>query len=316
MSHSARLLVAALGLVWGTNFLTTTWAAESISPGQIGVLRVLLGLLPVTAFALARRELSWSHLRHAHHLFVLSLLATTIHVAAFAAGTPRLPSGLAGALSGAIPLFAVVAAFAFLRSERLGLRRVAGVLAGLAGVLVIARPWEGSGSPVDPLGAGLLLAGSASVALSLVYARRFITDLPMSATALTTYQLALGLVTLGAFADFEGIGAITETPRGMGAILTLGLFGTGIATILHFAIVGRFGAVTAANVTYLPPVVALALGWLVAGETLGALDGLAALLVLAGVIVSSAERPGRPADGPRLRRLRVLRPRRPALAGQ
>jgi drug/metabolite transporter (DMT)-like permease len=215
----------------------------------------------------------------------MSVLATSVYYLAFATGTSLLPSGIAGALSGAIPLFSFVSAAVLLRSERVTWLRLLGVLIGFAGVLLIGRPWE-SASGIDLAGVGWMVLGSASVGLSFVYAKRFLSDLDIPPVALTTYQLGLGLLTLLAITDLHGITAVTGDPRALVALVVgLGLLGTGLAYILYYFIVDRLGAITASGATYIPPVVALAIGWLLVGEPLTPVDGLAVALVLAGVVV-------------------------------
>ena len=83
------MLPSSLGVIWGSNFIFMKWASETISAGQITLLRVLLGFVPVLGYALHRRVLAKRHLRHAHHFFVMSLLATTVYYFAFAAGAAR-----------------------------------------------------------------------------------------------------------------------------------------------------------------------------------------------------------------------------------
>src|SRR3712207_1507666 len=133
MPTPAHVTFAVLGLVWGSNFLFMKWASATISAGQITLLRVLFGFAPVALYAISRGALSRAHVRHLHHFVVMSVLATSVYYFAFASGASLLDSGIAGALSGAIPLFSLLGAAAFLRSERLTRRRVAGVLVGFAG---------------------------------------------------------------------------------------------------------------------------------------------------------------------------------------
>ncbi len=283
MRSPATAAFAVLGLIWGSNFIFMKWAADTIDPGQVAFLRVLCGFLPIAVYAVARRALCWWHLRHLHHFLVMSVLATSVYYVAYAAGTALLPSGIAGALSGAIPLFSFVAATAFLRDEPLTVRRLLGVLLGFAGVLLIARPWESDGT-VDLVGVLYMLLGSVSVGLSFVYAKRFLVGLQIPGAALTTYQIGLGLLTLALVTDYDGITAIGSDLRALLAmVIGLGLLGTGVAYILYYFIVERLGAVTASSATYLPPVVALGIGWLLVGEPLGVLDGVAVLLILVGV---------------------------------
>ena len=133
---------ALLGLIWGSNFIFMKWAAQEITPGQILILRVVSGFLPILVFALAQRALRWGHIRYAHHFAVMSLLATALYYFAFAKGTALLPSSIAGLLSGAIPLFTFICAWLFVREEHINMTRAAGVGLGFLGVLLIARPWS------------------------------------------------------------------------------------------------------------------------------------------------------------------------------
>ena len=288
--NPAHGLFAVLALVWGTNFLTMKWASETLTAGQVTLLRVLFGFLPVALYALATGALARAHARHAHHFLVMSVLATSVHYFAFAAGTALLPSGIAGALAGVIPLFSLVGAIVLLRDDRPTPLRVLGVVVGFGGVVLIARPWAAGGG-VSTIGVLWMALGSATVGLSFVYAKRFLVDLDIPPAGLTTYQLGLGLVTLLVVTDLDGITAVGGDPRALlGLVVGLGLLGTGVAYILYYVIVERLGAVTAASSTYLPPVVALAIGWLLVDEPIRTLDVLAVALILVGVLASAQRR--------------------------
>jgi drug/metabolite transporter (DMT)-like permease len=49
VSRAASVAFVVVGLIWGTNFITMKWALEPISAGQVTLLRVLFGFLPVLA---------------------------------------------------------------------------------------------------------------------------------------------------------------------------------------------------------------------------------------------------------------------------
>ena len=277
---------ALLGLIWGTNFIFMKWAAVLISPAQIVLLRILFGFLPILAMAVIARSLKWSHLRYVHHYFVMALLATVIYYFAFAKGTAVLPSGIAGMLSGAIPLFSFMTALVFLREEPINRYTLLGLLLGFAGVLLIARPWSSAGSGVDVDGVLYMIGGSLSVGCSFVYARRFLVNKEISPLALSSYQIGLALLVMWVFTDMDGIARIREDNVALtGLVLGLGLTGTGLAYVLYYFIVQQLGALKAAGVTYIPPVVALAIGSLLVHEPLHGRDLFAMLLILGGVYV-------------------------------
>ena len=134
---------ALLGLVWGSNFIFTKWAAALISPAQIVLLRVIFGFLPLLVVALATRSLSWRDWRHAHHFLVMSVLAMAFYYFAFAEGTALLLSSVAGMLSGAVPIFTFITALAILREEPINAKTIGGT------VLVISfeARWRNNSRP-------------------------------------------------------------------------------------------------------------------------------------------------------------------------
>ena len=280
---TALLVFLFLGLVWGSNFIFMKWAAALISPAQIVLLRCVFGFLPVLFYALSQRALSWRHFRYAHHFIVMSLLATAIYYFAFAKGTALLPSSIAGLLSGAIPLFTFVCTWLFLREERVTVIKAAGIVLGFVGVLLIARPWSTSGE-IDLAGVVYMIAGSLSVGISFVYARKFISPLKLPASDPTTYQIGLAILILSAVTNYDGIGAVFgDTRAWLGLVFGLGLGGTGLAYLAYYHVVSNLGAVAASSVTYIPPVVALVIGIFLAGEKISALGYLATVFILAGV---------------------------------
>jgi drug/metabolite transporter (DMT)-like permease len=293
--NRATVAFVVLGLIWGSNFIFMKWASDTITAAQITLLRVLFGFVPVLVYAATQGAFDRHHFRYLHHFLVMSLLATSVYYFAFAAGTSLLPSGIAGALSGSIPLFSFLSAAVLLRSEQVTPRRLLGILIGFSGVLLIARPWAAT-SAVDMTGVLYMLLGSASVGLSFVYAKKFLSDLDIPPVALTTYQIGLALLTLLVITDLDGITGITGDPKAtIGLVIGLGLLGTGVAYILYYFIVRHLGAITASSATYIPPVVALAIGWLLVNEPLDILDAAAVLLILTGVVVlRSRARPATP----------------------
>jgi drug/metabolite transporter (DMT)-like permease len=284
MKNIAYVAFALLGLIWGTNFIFTKWASALISAEQIVLLRVVFGFVPLLIVALARRALSWAHLRYAHHFLVMALMATTLYYYAYARGATLLLSSVAGMLSGAIPLFTFACAFVFLREEPLNRRTGLGVLFGFIGVLLIARPWEAAGLNIH--GVLYMVVGSLCVGCSFVYAKRFLTGLAITPLALCTYQIGTALVLIALVTDFAGIERITTDTRAMlGLSLGLGLMGTGVAYILYYFIVQKLGAVAASGVTYIPPVIALLIGVFLAHEPVKAMDLLAVAAILGGVYI-------------------------------
>lgn len=297
MKKYPAIAFVALGVIWGSNFIFMKWAAELISPLQVTLLRVLFGFLPILIFALYRRELHLSDLRHWPHFVVMSILATAFYYYAFAKGAHLLPSSVAGMLSGAIPLFTFVLTALFLKQEPVTAKKLAGIALAFLGVLLIAAPWRSGDGQLNLSGVVYMVLGSLSLGSSFVYARRFMANLGISPLALATYQVGFALLILAVTTPLTGLGNIGHSALALtGLVFGLGLMGTGVAYVLYYYIVQTMGSVPASAVTYLPPVVALLIGCLLVGEPLRTMDLLAMNAILGGVYAiqtSGSDRRGR-----------------------
>ncbi|WGL63604.1 DMT family transporter [Pseudomonas sp. CW003PS] len=169
----AYAALAALGLIWGTNFIYMKWATELISPMQTVFMRAFFGFLPLAVMAWRAKVITRDQWRVLPHFAVMSVLATSFYYYGFVAGTALLPTSIAGLLSGSIPIFTFLCAFLFLREERPTRRMAAGIALGFVGIVLSARPWEGSHG-VSLLGVFWMMAGTFSLGASFVYARRYL----------------------------------------------------------------------------------------------------------------------------------------------
>lgn len=275
-----------LGIIWGSNYIYMKMASELITPLQIVFYRVLFGFVPILIFALVKGALKIHHIRHVHHFVVMAILATVIQYYGFAKGTSYLLSGVAGAVTGSIPLFTFILAVLFIPEEKVSILKVLGVVFGLSGVLAIATPGGDQLASSNTVGVFYMVIGSIGLGSSFVYARKYIVPLKLPAAALTTYQLGVGMLILVVITKFSGINEIwVDLHTSLGLILGLGLLGTGFAFIIYYYIVKNLGAVTAATVTYLPPLVALLIGVFLVGEPIGVVEYLGTLMVLAGILL-------------------------------
>ncbi|MDB2458409.1 DMT family transporter [Planktomarina temperata] len=286
MINRAVLAWLLLGLIWGTNFVFIKWSTDAVTPMQVVLVRVIAGFLTVAAYALITRQLRLSDLKHSLHFVAMACLAAALYFYGFAQGTALLQSGLAGAVSASIPLFSLLAAVLFLPEERFTTNRVLGLLVGLIGVTLIAKPFSGGIGDSYLLGVLWMVFGSFSLGVSFVYARKFVTPLDLPPAALTTYQLGFATVILLAVTDKSGLGTLYDDPTSFAVLVFgLGFLGTGLAYVLYYYVISKLGAVRASALTYVPPVVALFLGALFLGEVIVVWDYVATVLIFAGVIL-------------------------------
>lgn len=261
-------------------------AANLITPMQIVLYRVVLGFICVAAYAIFKGYIRISHLKYSIHFAVMSLLAASVYYLAYVKGIVLLMSGVAGALSGSVPLFSFILAVIFIPEEKITLTKIIGVLTGFAGVVLIAMP---SGSTIlesNIKGVLYIAFGSLCLGASFVYAKKFVMPLKLPTAALTAYQLGFSSLTMLLFTDYKGIGAVfNDLHTALGLFIGLGLLGTSLAYIIYYYLVKEVGTVTASSVTYIPPVVALFIGAVIVGEPITITDYIATIMIFMGIFL-------------------------------
>ncbi len=286
-------LLLALSVLWGGSFFFVGVAVAELPPLTIVVLRVGLAALALH-LALRATGLAMPTGRQAWLAFAgMGLLNNAVPFSLIVWGQAQVGSGLASILNATTPLFTVLAAHALTPDERMTGGRLAGVLAGLAGVVLLIGGEVAWGS----LGTGVLaqlacLAAAASYALAGIYGRRFKTlGIPPLATAAgqVTASSAM-LLPLALLVDRPWT---LPPPSGVAvaALLGLALLSTALAYVLYFRILATAGATNLLLVTFLIPVTAVALGVTLLGERLEPGHLLGAALIGLGLAAID----GRPA---------------------
>ncbi|MFC5665892.1 DMT family transporter [Kitasatospora misakiensis] len=289
--------MAVLALLWGSGFLWIKLALEGgLSPLHITVIRCALGAGVLLVLArsggqrLPRDRRTWGH------LVVAAFLCNALPFFLFGIGEQRVDSGMAGALNATTPLWSLAIGVA-IGTER-GLRpvRLAGLLLGFAGTVVIFAPWQQGG--LTGWGVPALLAAAVSYAVAFAYMARHLIGRQTAPLALSAAQL-LAATGLSALALPTGTTTALSAPTftAVAAVTALGVLGTGITFHLNSRLIADVGPTTTAAVGYLLPVVSVALGAIVLGERVGlrVVGGIA--LVLVGVGLTRRQSPA-PAAAP------------------
>ena len=285
-SYGSLLL---LGAIWGASFLLIKVGVAEIGPMTLAMLRVALGALALGAVLVARKERLPEERRLWLHLVVMAALGVALPFAAISWGTQHIASSLSAILNAAMPLFTFIIV-ALLGSEPAGLRRLLGVLVGLAGIVILMMPQLLQGGlQASLLGQLAVVLAALSYALAAVYANRNLVNQPPLRIACG--QLTLATLMLAPLALSETSWRAPLTYRSIGAVLVLGILGSAVAYLLYYRLIGQAGATFTSLVTYIIPVFGVFWGRLILNERL-AWNAFAALgLILGGLFLVR----GRPA---------------------
>jgi drug/metabolite transporter (DMT)-like permease len=269
-----------LGALWGAAFLFTRIAVPEFGPVPLILVRVTVAAA-VLSVLLAWRGGMRTLPANAGRLVVLGAMNTAVPFSLFAFATVTLPAGLSSVLNATVPLFGAVAGVAWF-GEALAARRVAGLLTGFAGVLVLAWPRLSVGG--DRVAVLAALSATVLYALSAHYTRRHLTGVATPAVATGSLIAAAALTLPFGVASWP---AANPSTLAWGCAIALGIGCTALAYLLYFRLIARTGAVTALAVTYLIPVFGVTWGALLLDERLPASAFAGALLVLAGVALTT-----------------------------
>lgn len=278
-----------LALTWGSSFLFIKVGLEGLSPGQVALARMLFAAVTLAAIMLLTRR-SWpSDPRIWGHLLVVGALLCAVPFTLFAWAEQFVPSGLASVYNATTPLMALLALPLIFPAERLTLGQRVGVGVGALGILVVAAPWRyfAEGMTSDAIWAQLALLGAtACYGIGTVYTRRFVSTSRLDSIQIAAVQIVLGTGLLLLAAPFQALTPVDLSWQVVGSMAALGVLGTGLAYIWMTRVIRRWGAARASTVTYLSPVVGVALGMLVLGERLHWHEPVGGAIVILGILLA------------------------------
>jgi drug/metabolite transporter (DMT)-like permease len=302
-------LFAAVSVIWGMPYLFIKLAVDEMSPSLVAWSRLAIAaavLLPVAWKLGALRGLGarWQMLA----FFAAVEMAIPWPLIGF--GEVRISSSLTAILIAAVPLVVALIALRFDHSERPTRTRLVGMLVGFAGVASLVGIDIG-GRAAELAGAGAILLAAVCYAIGPMIVKRRLSDVDPLGPVAASLGIAALLVTPFAAADLP---ETTPSADALVSVAVLGLVCSALAFLLFFRLIAEVGPGRATIITYINPVVALALGVAILGEsvTAGAVVGL--LLILAGSWLSTDGRLP-PGLGAVVARVRWRRGRRPTEVG-
>lgn len=259
-------------------------ALEQYGPFTVAAGRIGIGALALlVALAVARPgELALRDPKILSFILLMGILNFALPFTLLAWGLQRVPSAFAGVAMGSSPIFVLLLAYLFVPDEQIGPRRIAGVILGFIGLLVLILP----GASTEASSGGTLAARTACVAAALCYSvgailiRRAPTIPPMVFTA---GMLAAGTLALTPIAVLiEGPPEITHS-RATWSLLYAGILPTGLAFLLRVVLIQSAGPIFMSLVAYIVPLWGVLLGVILMNETLRPSTYIAAAIILSGV---------------------------------
>lgn len=281
---------AALALIWGASFLFIKLGVGDMGPTGLVLVRSISGAL---ALALIVRTMGrplagprWKSLLIP--FAIMAVINALFPWAAIAWGEERISTGLASILNATATLWTAILVFWIVPAERPTPLNYLGVLIGIAGVAILVLPdLSTHGVSGSFLGVLAVLLAAFSYALAALYQRTRL-------RGMSVYEQSLGQTVATALLAIPV--AAPSLPHfrfgllSFGAVVALGVFGTGIAYLLFYYVMNTLGAVRATAVTLVVPVTAVFWGVVLLHESLSAPIVAGMLVILAGIVLTNLRR--------------------------
>ncbi len=276
-------LLGLLSVLWGGSFCFNGVVLKELPPLTVVFVRVVLASLMLLPLLRCYRLSFPSRLSGWTPFIAMALFNNVVPFSLILTAQTSITGGLAAILNATTPLFTVVI-MAIAGEEKLSARRIAGVLLGLLGVVILRGEVRGFR---DSQATGVLLCLTAAFCygITALLGRGLLSNSPPLATA--TFQMLASCVMMAILAS-----AIEQPWRlpmpGMTtvlAILGLASLSTALAYLVFFQILQRSGATNVVLVTLLIPVMAILLGYLVLGERISRQEIFGALVIGSALIV-------------------------------
>jgi len=282
-----------MSVLWGVSYLLIKIAVRGGFPApDVAWLRVVIAALLLTGLAWRAGTLGAVSGRW-RWLVAYAVAEISIPFPLIAAGEVHVASSLAAIIIASVPLIGAVLALRFDHSERPTPVRALGLVIGFSGVIALVG-FDVAGNGAELLGAGAILIAAVGYAIGPMLVKHRLAGLDPRALMGASLSVATLILT-----PFAALDTPRRLPSGgaFSAVAALGLFCTAAAFVIFTVLIREAGTSRATVITYVNPVIAVALGVTLLGERPGAGAVAGLLLILAGSWLSTGGRiPPMPGD--------------------
>jgi drug/metabolite transporter (DMT)-like permease len=294
--HASRGQIAAafasIYIIWGSTYLAIRYAIQTIPPFLMGATRFLISgaLLYLWARYRGAQKPTRLHWRNAVIAGGFLLLGGN---GAVMWAEQVVPSGLTALLVSILPFWLVIIEWVRPPRRRPNVAVLIGLVLGFVGIVVLVGPSDlGGHGNVSPVGAMVLMLGSLSWAIGSFWSRD--AQLPESGILTTGMEMLGGgalLLVVGAFTrEFSHLDVHAVSRASATGLVYLIVFGSLLGFTAYIWLLDKVTPARLGTYAYVNPVVAVLLGWAIAGEVLSIRTGIAAAIVICAVALITTAR--------------------------
>jgi drug/metabolite transporter (DMT)-like permease len=279
MSRRNLILFLLAGFLWGIPYLFIRVAVDpetGFSPAIVVFIRVFIGALILIPISIYDKSL-FTAIKGWKYIAVYALFEMVIPWILIGTAEQSISSGLAGLLVASVPIFSTIISSMYGDKSVWHPRRLFGMAVGFLGVFLLVGIESFTGSS-DPIAIFMMLGASVGYAFAVIYITRKmpgVSGVAINAIAMAMTALFYSPALFMLWPDHKISLSATCS------VIALGIFSTGIAFAVFFAVMAEIGPTRASLVTYMNTAFAVVLGVLILSEplTTGIIVGLPLVLI-------------------------------------
>ncbi|WP_299344372.1 DMT family transporter [uncultured Maritalea sp.] len=281
MKLSDWLIIIGLGVIWGGSFLFNAILIRELGPLSVSLGRVGVAAIGCWAYLLATKVKLPTDWRIYAGLTLLGLINFSVPFALFPLAQNYVNVGIAGIVNAMTPIMVVIVSHFWPGGEKANPAKSVGVAIAFSGVALIALPALQRGGQSEIWAIGLMMLATLMYGIALNYTRSFKRLNPsfIATIALSGATIALVPVVLLT----EGVPHI-QTAQSWGALLYIGLIATTFTFLVMYRILERVGATNMSTSTFIAPISAIFLGYIVLNEQIQTVHILGMLAIFIGIL--------------------------------
>ena len=276
------IVLLLVSVLWGGSFLfVRLLVLDGLEPLQIVSIRMQLAAIFILPFFLNKLK-KYSFHDHGFSFVLIGILNTALPFTLFSYASLKLGAGTLSILQATVPILTALLLFSLYRNE-FSFRKLAGVLLGFAGLLILVGP----SSSLDTFSGILCVVASMSYAVAGIY-------LAKTPEKLSNSFIGMGSIIVGAIIMLPFLLNYTSSLSTISStswlyLALLGIINTSLAYVIFIKLIKRIGPINASYVTYFVPLSSISLGIIFLDEIITATLLIGALMILSGVFLSNKQ---------------------------
>jgi drug/metabolite transporter (DMT)-like permease len=290
-SHPAKwkflLAFGIIYFVWGSTFLAIRVGVREVPPFLLAGMRFVVAGFALYAWLRVKGTPSPTK-REWGSATLLAVLIFVLDYGLLFWAEQEVPSGIAAVMMATIPAFMALADILILKNQRLTGKLALGLVGGIAGVAVLVSHSANFGdAPIAPIGATALIISAVSWSIASALTRKL--PLPATKAMSSGAQMLAGgvllMITAGALGEFRGFHLQAVSVKAWLALAYLIVAGSIVGFTAYVWLLHHESPTKVGTYAYVNPIVAVIVGYLLGGESIGPRTIVGTLLVLVSILV-------------------------------